>query len=432
MGPVYIEESSQLEHDLLPNGHVLGTGSTGVGIGKSVFNFTTLVIGGGLLGWPNAFKLCGWFGGFVCLLIVCACAESTMCLMVNIAVTVRTMSYEETCCAVWGSTGFFAVALTCYMIDFGVLVSYWVALGTLATPLVSSLLQRSVSVTEVKLGLAAVMLPVCFFRNIGKLPGWSYVSYAFVLFASFTMVYLSYSADVQAYNDHPVADTDWFKQGFWPSTGTLAFTYVNHDSVFTIFQNLNSPTPSNWALVCRWSMWSTVALTCIVGMPIYFALGERTSSDITDNFPTNLRMMMFVRGCLVCVLLMTWVYLQQVGRKYLHSLLMPLFRCRFPQASDSYRMTPLEIGGFTLVQFVVTFALGLAVTDLGLPMALTGVFAQALAAFVIPPCLLFTLSYQGQNAGYTRLQMVGFAGVLLFGVACCTIGAVEIIRAQGR
>ena len=24
---------------------------------------------------------------------------------------------------------------------------------------------------------------------------------------------------------------------------------VNHDSVFTIFQNLNSPTPSNWALV---------------------------------------------------------------------------------------------------------------------------------------------------------------------------------------
>jgi hypothetical protein len=161
-------------------------------------------------------------------------------------------------------------------------------------------------------------------------------------------------------------------------------------------------------------------------MPIYFALGEHTSSDLTDNFPTDLRMMLFVRACLVCVLLMTWVYLQQVGRKYLHSLIMPLLRCRLPEPSDSYRMTPVEIIGFTLVQFVVTLALGLAVTDLGLPMALTGVFAQALAAFVIPPCLLFTLSRQGQNAGYTRTQMAGFGGVLIFGVSCCTIGAVQI------
>ena len=155
-------------------------------MGKSIFNFMAIIIGGGVLGWPNAFKLCGWFGGLICLLIVCAFAESTMCLMVNIGVTMRTMSYEETCCAVWGSMGFFGVALTCYLIVFGVLVSYWVALGTLATPLVASLLQRPVTVTAVKLGLAAVMLPVCFFRNIGKLPGWSYLCYALILFASFT------------------------------------------------------------------------------------------------------------------------------------------------------------------------------------------------------------------------------------------------------
>jgi hypothetical protein len=89
-------------------------------------------------------------------------------------------------------------------------------------------------------------------------------------------------------------------------------------------------------------------------------------------------------------------------------------------------MTPLEIGVFTTIQFVVTFGLGLAVTDLGLPMALTGVFAQALAAFVIPPCLLFTLSRQGQNAGYTRGHMAGFAGILIFGVSCCTFVAVQI------
>jgi hypothetical protein len=93
-------------------------------------------------------------------------------------------------------------------------------------------------------------------------------------------------------------------------------------------------------------------------------------------------------------------------------------------------MTALEIGGFTFVQFAVTLALGLAVTDLGLPMALTGVFAQALAAFVIPPCLLFTLSRQGQTVGYTRIQMAGFGGVLIFGVSCCTFGAVQILLGE--
>ena len=59
MGPIYIADSSQLDVDLLSKG------SGGVGLAKSIFNFTAIIIGGGVLGWPNAFKLCGWFGGLM-------------------------------------------------------------------------------------------------------------------------------------------------------------------------------------------------------------------------------------------------------------------------------------------------------------------------------------------------------------------------------
>lgn len=400
--------------DLLPDGHVLWSG--GVSMPRSIFNFTALIIGGGLLGWPYTFKLCGWLGALCCLLLVCGFAESTMRLMVNCAIHLRTLSYEETCCAVWGQLGYYLVALSCYMIDFGVLVSYWVALGDLAWPLARCFGWHT-SGWKVKVVLAAFMLPFSFLRNLGKLPYWSYINYGLILFAALSTLSL-------AFNNSDLAEPDYtpIKDAFWPSLGTLSFTFVNHDSVFAIAQNLEDLTKQRWAVVCGISMWSTMLLTALVGMPVYFALGEATLSDITMNFPLDSPLMNVVRFALTISLAMTWLYLQQVGRKFLHSLVMPMLRCRVLSPGESYHMSRAEIVAFTSVQFGVTLYLGCIIEDLGLPMALTGVFAQAMAAFVIPPCLLLTLSRRGHDCGYTSLQHGYYVAILIFGIVSCTLG----------
>jgi len=425
-----------------PSTVLLDQQNGGVGLFKSIFNFSTLIIGGGLLGWPSTFALCGWLGGAFCLVFMCLFAQSTMVVMVAIGMHLGTISYEETCCAVWGRRGFYAVAITCLLIDFGVIVSYMVALGDIATPLVHEFVPSSTNIVDlqmwVKVAFSLVMLPVAYSRNFGKLPGWSYVQYAFILFSSFAMLAMSFNSSTANFNrDHvkpegvPLkTDTTEIKAGLWPSLGVLAFTYVNHDSVFTIVQSLYRPSVRRWTIVCRTSMWSTVLLTLAVGLPIYIVFGVKTSSDIVDNFPRS-PVMITVRFCLVCVLAMTCLYLQQVGRKYLHSIVMPFMRRRALTPSESYNMSILELVVFTTFFFAAAVVTATVTEDLGLPMALTGVFANSLAAFVIPPCLLLTMASHGDPVGYSKLNLYYYGFILLFGIVSCTLGVYSTLQHYG-
>mmetsp|Transcript_31074 Transcript_31074/g.88682 ORF Transcript_31074/g.88682 Transcript_31074/m.88682 type:complete len:447 (-) Transcript_31074:167-1507(-) len=404
-----------------------------VGLAKSIFNFTTLIIGGGLLGWPNSFRLCGWLGGAICLAVCCLFAETTMCLMVNIAIDRRTRSYEETCCAIWGRAGYYVITITCYLMDFGILVTYWVALGDLLAPAAESIFQSSASGVRlrVKIVLGAVMLLPCYLRNLGEIPGWSYINYSLIVFGLFSMLALSGHQATADFNKNSIEPkglptaADWtsIKPDLWPSLGTLAFTFCTHDCVFMIYSTLQDGTSKRWAATCKTAMWSTVVLMVATGLPIYFALGDKVSSDLTVNFPDS-PWMRVVRCALAVSIGMTWVYLQQVARKFLHSLAMPFVRGRPLTEEESYHMSGRQLFVFTSVQFAATWALGLCIEDLGLPMALTGVFAQSLAAFVIPPCLLFTECWRrgGNVCGYSFLAKVYFCVVLLFGVTSCTLG----------
>jgi len=362
-----------------------------------------------------------------------------MRLMVNCAIELQTKSYEETCSAVWGRPGYYAIACICYLIDFGVLVTYWVALGDLATPPVEDILGKDfVSEVVVKLVLAGVLLPACFIRNLGKIPGWAYVNYAIIIFAIVSMLCLVFQQDTADFNrDHiePLGvplQPNWapVKDGLWPSLGTVAFTFVNHDSVFTIYQSLKRGTRGRWAAVTIGAMWSTVLLMMALGLPTYLALGDKTRSNLIRNFP-NSPLMFTVRCALALSLSMTMLYLQQVGRKYLHSLVMPVVRRRALTASESYNMSRGEVAFFTSVQFMTTLSCGVLLKDLGLPMALTGVFAQSLAAFVVPPCLLLTLAWRGNRVGHSRLTIFLYVPVLIFGLVSCTLGVQSTLQEYG-
>jgi len=287
----------------------------------------------------------------------------------------------------------------------------------------------------VKLAAAVVMLPPSYLRSLGDIPGWSYISYVLILFASFSMLHLAFMPETIEFNTvhvkplyEPVeTNWKWVKDGVWPSLGTIAFTFVNHDSVFMVYERLKDGTERRWATVCMAALCSTTVLMLGIGMPIYLALGDKIASDITTNFPGG-GLMSFVRIALCSCIVMSWVYLQQVGRKYLHSLVMPIVRGRPLTETETYYMSALEIFVFTTLLFGVTLTLGILIDDLGLPMALTGVFAQALAAFVIPPCLVFTMVRNKQNPGYSKPGLIFLAFILVFGCVCCTIGVRNTIN----
>lgn len=360
-----------------------------------------------------------------------------MCLLINCGIAFRTLSYEETCCAVWGRAGYYIIALSCYLMDFGVLVTYWVALGDLASPLAKVTFGVD-DKTSVKLMLAIAMLFPCYLRNLGALPGWSYINYGLILFGLLSMLLLCFQPGTSAYNrDHlepygQPSKTDWHlvKNELWPSLGTLAFTFCTHDSVFMVYNTLHDGTCKRWSLVCKGTMWSTVLLALLTGLPVYLMLGEKTASDVTTNFPDVL-LMRIVRGALAISIALTWIYLQQVSRKYLHSLVMPMVRRRALTLSESYHMSVRELVFFTSIQFAATLSLGVSMEDLRLPMALTGVFAQSLVAFIIPPCLLLTSVVRGYgNIGYSRLAQGYFCAVLLFGLTSCTLGVQSTLAAR--
>lgn len=401
--------------------------SPGVGLARSTFNFITLIIGGGLLAWPSIFRMCGWLGGCIALCVVCVLAQSTMALMVKCAIVFDTLSYEETCRAVWGPPGYYIVALSCYLLEFGVLVTYWVALGDLAEPFVSHFYTARGPNTKVvsQLVLAAMMLPPCFLANLGNKPAWSYINYTFILIALTSLMYLSHHPECWQ-KLGPTSGPDWrrpVKTSVWPCWGALAFTFCVHDSVFAVYQNLDNGTFERWNIVCSGALWSTVILMISSGLAIYSGLGESTQVDVTLNFK-DVPLILALRAMLVFIIAITWIYLQQVARKYLHSLVMPLTHRRWLTPNEVYMMSCSQLFFFTSVQFGVTLILGIYIRNLALPMALTGMFAQSLVAFVIPPCLLLTTMWRGRRSlGYSRLQETYFCFVLLVGIVSCTLGA---------
>jgi len=358
--------------------------------------------------------------------------------MVNCGIKLKTMSYEESCSAVWGRPGYYVVALVCFLIDFGVLVAYFVAMGSLAGPIATDYFSITEAVeTKVKLAAAVVMLPPSYLRSLGDIPGWSYVSYAMILFGSFSMLYLAFSDSTQEFNKVHVAplnvpvetDWSWVKGGIWQAIGTIAFTFAIHDCVFSIFKSLKDGTRERWSFVCYTALATTTALILAIGVPIYLALGDKVDSNITKNFPSG-PLMNAVRGAIFVCVIITWVYVQHVGRKYLHSLVMPLVRCRPLTSSETYTMSAPELAVFTTVIFVAALCLGIMCEDLGIPMSLTGIFAQSLSAFVIPPCLVFTMVRQGQNPGYSTIELGFLAVILVFGLVSCTLGMHNTLNAH--
>jgi len=205
---------------------------------------------------------------------------------------------------------------------------------------------------------------------------------------------------------------------------------VNHSVVFPFFRELKNATLRRWSIVSVSAMWSAVLLMHIMGLPIYFALGDKTASNITNNFPHG-PLMSAVRVSLAIAVLISTIYLQRAGRTYLHSLVMPILRRR-SLVEDEQRMSMSEVFFFTSLQFVVTLYLGIATEDLGLPMALTGVFAQSLAAFIIPPLLLFTMMRHDPASKISRLSRCYFTVVLVFGIASCTLGVNRTIADFSR
>lgn len=311
-------------------------------------------------------------------------------------------------------------------------------MGSLAGPIATDYFSITEDVeTKVKLAAAVVMLPPSYLRSLGDIPGWSYVSYGMIVFGSFSMLYLAFSDSTQEFNKTNVAplnvpvETDWrwVKGGIWQAVGTIAFTFAIHDCVFSIFKSLKEGTRQQWSFVCYTALWSTTALILAIGVPIYFALGDKVASEITANFPSG-PLMNAVRGAIFVCIIITWIYVQHVGRKYLHSLVMPLVRCRPLTSSETYTMSVPELAVFTTVIFVAALYLGVAVKDLGIPMSLTGIFAQSLSAFVIPPCLVFTMVRQGQNPGYNKMQLGFLGAILLFGLVSCTLGMANTLNAH--
>mmetsp|Transcript_20988 Transcript_20988/g.45389 ORF Transcript_20988/g.45389 Transcript_20988/m.45389 type:complete len:449 (-) Transcript_20988:525-1871(-) len=391
----------------------------GVGMVKSIFNFVSLIIGGGMLCWPKLFKLCGWLGAIVCLCTICLFAETTMTLMVNCAIAYDTLSYEETCRAAFGPCGYYIVALACYLMEFGVLVTYWTALEELTCPLLSELGNHSQVV--IKLSFAAIMLPFCYVRNLGQLPAWSYISCFLNMCVAVIIVALSFENRPQGDIETKAVNSE-----IWPSLGIIAFTFCNHDSVFTIYQNLKDASSERWGIVTKVCLWSTVGLMLCTGLPIYLNLGTTVQVDITDNLgssPTT----QVLRAVMSVNLGMAWVYMQQVSRKYLHSLVMPCLRRRALGPDEVYEMSYGELVAFTTVQFGVTLLLAVYVPDLGWPMALTGLFAQSITAFLIPPVLLWTTLRRGRDVGYNNIQLLWFFIVFLFGVLSCTLGSIKLM-----
>ena len=374
------------------------------------------------------------------MLLVAFLTDYTVRLLLRLGVAHGCSTYEELCQRAFGAPGFWLVIVFQFLFAFGAMIGYLVIVKDTLAPVISAFAGPAASDRagagldpRLLLTLAAgvVILPICCLRSFSSLERFSMASLAAVLLMVVAVIARGPGrAASRVTSDHT---STWVyllpHDGFASAVGTISFAFVCHHQVFLVYQSLQASSRS--VEVFSAVSQASVAISAVVSLAMaicgYLAFKEETAADIflsfdrlagggyedDDQDPDIGVDMVIVGARLGLVLNMTMTYPSElmVCRSILHSVIgdvladsrwkeegAPVFDLvARGDIEDRHEESRAEaVGGWehwvaTIMLWVVSLGVALAVKDLGDVLEITGSFSAVFIAFVLPAAVHLTL-----------------------------------------
>lgn len=433
------ESKVQPQDSLLAAWGIVGDGSgdsEGEGsspIGASA-NFINSILGAGIIGLPYALNQAGFLPGILLVLIVAFLTDHTVRLLMRLGVAHGCSTYEQLVQRAFGAPGFWLVVVFQFLFAFGAMIGYLVIVKDTLAPVLTAFAgdaaaDRAGAALDPRLLLALsaglVILPICCMRSFSSLERFSMASLAAVMLMVVAVVARGPGRAASRVDSQHTQT--WVlllpHEGFASAIGTIAFAFVCHHQVFLVYDSLREQDRSidTFSAVSRASVGISAVVSLAMAACGYLAFKEETEADIFLSFDklaghglqdddqdpdVGGTDMVIVGARLGLVLNMTMTYPSElmVCRSILHSVIgdvladsrwksegAPVFDLvARGEIDDRHEESRKEaIGGWehwvaTVLLWVVSLGIALAVDDLGNVLEITGSFSAVFIAFVLP------------------------------------------------
>lgn len=328
---------------------------------RVVGNFVNTVVGAGIVGLPFALQRAGFWAGVGSMCGACFLTHVSLVMLIETATRLRVNTFEDLCEVSFGRAGFVLVTCCLLVFDFGASLSFLIiCTDSLSKVVVQAFPDVGSHDGPVRdaclLASSPLLLFLCAKRDLSGLERFSFLSVGLVvLLAAYVVTQLSEGVASGAIAlDEPLPV---ISAGLPAALGTIAFSFVNNDCAFLLFQTLRNPTPARWARLSGISL-SLALVACVLFSTfgyLIFRDGDLTSNVLND-FPSHGLGIALVRAAYAMTMALTFPSTFFVVRHVCNEL---CFRGTLSY-STVQENHPLRHYGLTAVIFVLLVLLTLA------------------------------------------------------------------------
>jgi len=353
-------------------------------IPEASFNFINSIVGAGIMGLPFAVNEAGFFMGLIMLVFCGLITDFSVRMLVDTALKVGCTNYEDLCSLCFGKPGFYAVSLFMFIFAFGAMVAYIVIIGDTITAVFLQFIGEGSLLTDrvfvQLLCSVCIILPVSLYKDMSSLSATSLISISSDLLLVIIICVKTITDDASSLPPPDVsahqADQDpwaFTHAAYIEAFGAMCFAFVCQHSSFLVYCSLKNPTNYRWTLTTHVSIGVALTLCVIFSIFGYAKFQTGTKANLLNNFRVDDIAANFCRLLLALTMFFTYP--------------MEFFVCRHSYMSTVYagqEVTPVRHVVVSLVIWAVSVFVGVAVSDLGFVLELTGGFAATFLGFILP------------------------------------------------
>lgn len=374
-------KKSQLSHD-------------GARDSEAVFTLINGILGGGILGYPFAFRQCG-LGVATGLLLLCFCAcQMSMQLLLASSQLSNRRSIEDLATHCFGRPGRLAVQFCIFSLNMGALVAYTNILADVLSSVAGTVVppgaEPSRNVLMAGITFLAALPTALLVRSPAVLAVVSQVSVWFVIIFALVIGVISMSPVL--HNSGPLSL--WKPEGAFISFPLLAYGFTSQQFLFGVYHSLRSPSVQRMTGVVKQALTVCAVLYIIVGACGYMAFRDRTAGDVLRNFGG--KNVPGLRGIYERVLKMGYGFSIIASVPLImgnfQSTLLPPLAALFPLDPSAPKGTTIQEQGLTVAVLGTALVLAVAVPNVEFIFGLVGSTASVFIAYVLPALLFLHLS----------------------------------------
>ena len=163
----------------------------------------------------------------------------------------------------------------------------------------------------------------------------------------------------------------------------MAFAFVSNQTAFLNYMSLKNNNIRRWAITTTIALTISLVISLTLAVIGYIAFGANVKSNILVAFPDNDNVINFARFVLAISMFFTYPMQFYPARTALLRIFG--FETAHKESSNKQHIS------ITLVLFLASLGIGLAVTDLGIVYELVGGFCSTMIAYLLPGTAAFVI-----------------------------------------